>query len=207
MKFAGKTVKKFVVLAAVSGAVLGLANPVFAVNAAKNDAQATANAKAIESAMTPGEGQKKLTPMVGTFNVKIRTWVSPTSAPVESSAVSVGTWVLGGRYVQNMLAGAVGDVPFSGIGYMAYDNTAKMYQAAWMDTGSTAMTWYKGKLDASGKSATMKATELNPVTGKPTPVELRLTIAPNGNHVTEMWGMGLGAKMFKMMELQYTKTK
>jgi hypothetical protein len=76
-----------------------------------------------------------------------------------------------------------------------------------MDTGSTAMTWYKGTIDASGKSATMKATELNPVTGKPTPVELRLTIAPNGNHVTEMWGMGLGKKMFKLMELQYTKTK
>jgi hypothetical protein len=203
MKLGGKAVQKFAVLAAVSGAVLGLANPVFA-QAAVNDA---ATVKAIEHAMTPGEGQKRLGSMVGTFNVKIRTWVSPTSAPVESSAVSVGTWVLGGRYVQNMLAGAVGDAPFSGIGYMAYDNTAKMYQAAWMDTGSTAMTWYKGKLDASGKSATMKATELNPVTGKPTPVELRLTIAPNGNHVTEMWGMGLGAKMFKMMELQYTKTK
>jgi hypothetical protein len=203
MKFAGKTVHKFAVLAAVAGTVLGLANPVFA-QSAVNDA---AIAKAIENAMTPGEGQKRLDSMVGTFDVKIRTWVSPTSAPVESTAVNVGAWVLGGRYVQTMLAGEMGGAPFSGIGYMAYDNVAKLYQAAWMDTGSTGMTWYTGKLDASGKSGTMTATVLNPVTGKPTPVGLRLTIEPNGNHLTEMWGMGLGSKLFKLMELQYTKTK
>jgi hypothetical protein len=38
MKFAGKTVHKFAVLAAVAGTVLGLANPVFAANAGKNAA-------------------------------------------------------------------------------------------------------------------------------------------------------------------------
>jgi hypothetical protein len=203
MKYLEITVQKFAVLAAVSAAVLSLANPVFA-QAEVNDA---AMVKALENAMTPGEGQKRLGPMVGTFNVRIRTWVSPTSTPVESTAVSVGTWVLDGRYVQNMLAGEVSGTPFSGIGYMAYDNAAKMYQAAWMDTGSTGMTWYTGKLDASGKSATMKATVLNPVTSKPTPLELRLSIAENGNHLTEIWGQGMGTRMFKMMELQYSKTK
>jgi hypothetical protein len=203
MKLAGKTVQKFAVLAAVSGAVLGLANPVFA-QTAVNDA---ATVKAIENAMTPGEGQKRLNSMVGTFNVKIRTWVSPTSAPVESTAVSVGTWVLDGRYVQNMLAGEIGGAPFSGIGYMAYDNVAKMYQAAWMDTGSTGMTWYWGGFDGANKSATMKATVFNPVTSKPTPMELRLSVAENGDHLTEIWGQGMGTKMFKMMALQYTKTK
>jgi len=204
MKFAGKTVHKFAVLAAVAGTVLGLANPVFAAQASVND---TAVAKAIENAMTPGEGQKRLGSMVGTFNVKIRTWVSPTSAPVESTAVSVGSWVLGGRYVQNMLAGEVGGEPFSGIGYIAYDNASKTNEAAWMDTGSTGITWYTGKMGASGKSATMKATVINPLTAKPTPVELRLSIAENGDHLTEIWGQGMGTKMFKMMELRYTKTK
>jgi hypothetical protein len=203
MKLGGKAVQKFAVLAAVSGAVLGLANPVFA-QAAVNDA---ATVKAIEHAMTPGEGQKRLGSMVGTFNVKIRTWVSPTSAPVESNAASVGTWVLDGRYVQNMLAGEVGGAPFSGIGYIAYDNVAKTYQAAWMDTGSTGITWYEGGFDGATKSATMKAIVVNPVTSKPTPLELRLSIAENGDHVSEIWGQGLGTKMFKMMELRYTKTK
>ena len=187
---------------------LCLANPVLAENAGKAVPKNEASmAKALEMAMTPGEGQMRLTPMVGNFDVKIRTWVSPSSSPIEFTASMASTWVLDGRYIQSMLAGEVGGAPFRGIGYIGYDNVAKVYQAAWMDTGSTGMTWYKGNLDASGKSATLKATIANPATAKPSPLELRLTIAANGDHVTEIWGHGVGNKMFKLMELIYTKTK
>jgi hypothetical protein len=211
MKFVERTLQKFAVLAVVSGTTLCLANPVFAGNAGKNaaqaSAQAAANAKAIESAMTPGEGQKRLDPMIGTFDVKIRTWVDPSKPPVESQATSVSAWVLGNRYIQSMLSGYVLDEPFNGIGYIGYDNASKTYQTAWMDTGSTGITWYTGRMGASGKTAIMKASVTNPLTAKPTPVELRLSIAENGNHVTEIWGLGHGTKLFKMMELRYTKTK
>jgi hypothetical protein len=184
-----------------------LASPVYAQNVGKSSVNEAAAVKALQSAMTPGEGQKKLTPMIGTFNVKIRTWISAASQPVESTGTMVSTWVLDGRYVQSMLAGEVGGEPFSGIGYIGYDNVDKIYQTAWMDTGSTGMTWYKGNMDASGKSAIMKATVANPRTAKPTPLELRLMIEGDGGHVTEIWGKGLGAKMFKLMELRYTKVK
>ena len=184
------------------------ANPVFAENAGKapqkNDATM---AKALEMAMTPGEGQKKLAPMIGKFDVKIRTWVTPSSTPVESTASMVSTWVLDGRFVQSMLVGQVGGAPFSGIGYIGYDNTAKMYQTAWMDTGSTGMIWYTGNFDASGKTATMKATIPNPLTTKPSQVELRLSMTPNGDHVTELWGQGQGTKLTRLMELTYTRIK
>ena len=186
---------------------LWLANPVYAQNVGKSPVNEAAAVKALQSAMTPGEGQKKLTPMIGTFDVKIRTWVSPASQPVESTGTMVSAWVLDGRYVQSMLAGEVGGAPFSGIGYIGYDNVDKIYQTAWMDTGSTGMTWYKGNLDASGKSAIMKANVTNPLTAKPTPLELRLTIEGDGGHVTEIWGKGLGNTMFKLMELRYTKVK
>jgi len=184
-----------------------LANPVYAQNIGKSSVNEAAAAKALQSAMTPGEGQKKLAPMIGTFDVKIRTWVSPASQPVESTGTMVSAWVLDGRYIQSMLAGEVGGAPFSGIGYIAYDNVDKIYQTAWMDTGSTGMIWYKGNMDTSGKSAIMKATVANPLTAKPTPLELRLMIEGDGSHVTEIWGKGLGAKMFKLMELRYTKVK
>jgi len=39
------------------------------------------------------------------------------------------------------------------------------------------------------------------------PVELRLSIADNGDHMSEIWGQGLGTKLFKMMELRYTRSK
>ena len=158
-------------------------------------------------AMTPGPGQARLDPMVGTFNVKIRSWVAPNKPPVESTAVSVSVWVLGHRYIQSMLSGYVLNEPFDGIGYTAYDNVSKTYQTAWMDSGSTGMTWYRGGFDGATKSARMKATVPNALTGKPTPLELRLSIAENGDHMTELWGQGEGSAMFKMMELRYTRAK
>ena len=73
--------------------------------AAKPSAKQAAIDKALDAAMTPGEGQKRLDPMIGTFNVKILSWVHPSKPPVESTASAVSVWVLGNRYVQTMLSG------------------------------------------------------------------------------------------------------
>jgi hypothetical protein len=195
----------------LAAVVMALTNPVAAQDANKfaagTRANAAAVAQALEMAMTPGPGQARLEPMVGTFNVKIRSWVAPNKPPVESTAVSVSVWVLGHRYIQSMLSGYVLNEPFDGIGYTAYDNVSKTYQTAWMDSGSTGMTWYHGGFDGATKSARMKATVPNALTGKPTPLELRLSIAENGDHMTELWGQGEGSAMFKMMELRYTRAK
>jgi len=207
MRYAGNTVQSFAALAIILGAILFIASPVVGGNAGKNAAPSAVNAQAIEGAMTPGEGQKRLEPMVGSFDVKIRTWADPSSPPVESQATSISAWVLGNRYVQSMLSGYLHDEPFSGIGYIAYDNASETYQAAWMDTGSTGITWYTGSMGESGESAIMKANVTNPLTSKPSPIELRLSIAENGDHMSEVWGQGYGTETFKMMELRYTKTK
>ena len=198
--------KSLICIIGILAATLGPALPVAAQSASKAENQASM-AKALESAMTPGEGQKRLNPLIGTFNVAIKIWVTPEGPPIESTAASVNTWVLGGRFVQMMLNGDAPNAPFSGTGHIAYDNVTKNYQAAWMDTGSTAITLYTGKLDASGKSALLKGSIPNAVTGKPSPVELRMTIEPDGSHLTQLWGQGKGAKMVKLMELQYTKVK
>lgn len=163
--------------------------------------------KALDAAMTPGEGQKRLEPMAGSFSVRMLTWVHPSKPPVESNASAVATMVLGGRYLQTMLVDATPGSPFSGIGYVGYDNIGKQYQAAWMDTGSTGLTVYTGGFSADGRSATLKATVADAFTGKSTPLELRMSFKPEGGHVTQLWGMGFGDKMFKMMELHYSKAK
>ena len=117
----------------------------------------------------------------------------------------IGSWVLDERYVQLMLAGNVAEEPYSGIGYAGFDNTTKKYMATFMDSASTGMEWYTGGFDQIGMRATLKASIANPLTGKPTPMEMRLTIDAAGNHVTELWGMGVGTTMFKNVEFRYTK--
>jgi hypothetical protein len=198
-------------IAALFSALVSLAGPVCAQEAGKAAAPSRMDgavlAQVLANAMTPGEGQKRLEPMIGTFDVKIRTWIDPSKPPVESLAICINTWVLGQRYIQSTLSGFVAGDPFDGIGYVAYDNVAKVYQTAWMDTGSTAMVWYRGGFDASGKSVTLKATVSDPITTKPVAVELRLSIADNGDHMSEIWGQGQGAKLTRLMELTYTKRK
>jgi hypothetical protein len=198
-------------LAGLLAAALGLSSPVFAQNASdtatRTKVSDAALIKALESAITPGPGQARLEPMIGTFDVKIRTWLGPNQPPTESSGSCVNVWVLGHRYLQSMLSANVMGERFDGIGYTAYDNVGKVYQTAWMDGGSTAMTIYRGGFNGATKSATMKAVTANPVTGKPTQLELRLSIAENGDHMSELWGQGNGTALFKMMELRYTRTK
>jgi uncharacterized protein DUF1579 len=162
-------------------------------------------AAALENAMTPGAGQQKLGFLVGTFDAKIRTWVRASDPPTEDNGVMIGTWVLDGRYAQMMLAGNVAGEPYSGIGYAGYNNTTKQYMTTFMDSAGTGMEWYTGGFDASGKRATLKGTVANAVTGKSSPVEIRLTLDDAGNHVMELWGEGLGTTMYKMMEISYTR--
>ena len=199
---------KILRIVSVAAVAMSLANPVFAQDAGKAPAaKAAAIANALDNAMTPGAAQQRLEPMIGTFDVRVLTWVDPSNPPVESVASAVSVWVLGNRYVQTMLVGGPSADAFNAIGYIGYDNIAKHYQVAWMDDGSTAITLYTGGFAADGKSATLKANVANNVAGKYTPVELRMSLGANGGHVTQLWGPGLGTKIFKMMELQYTRSK
>ena len=187
--------------------VLGLALSADAQEKAQKPPNPEAIAKALENAMTPGEPQKKLGFLVGTYDVKIRTWIDPSKPPIESPATSVATWVLGNRYVQQMLAGYVMGEPWSGIGYVGFDNTTKKYVMTYMDSDSTGMEWYTGTMDAAGNHAKMTGTTHDDVTGKPQSVELRLSVAANGDHVTEVWQGDVNGQLAKVMELQYVRRK
>jgi Protein of unknown function (DUF1579) len=171
----------------------------------KKAADEKAAMEAWQKAMTPGDGQKKLEPLVGTFDVKVQTWMDPSRPPDESTGTSVNTWVLGDRFVQMKYEGVFLGGPFNGIGYTGYDNVAKKYVSTWMDTASTGMMWSTGTFD--GKTLTTKATVSDPMSGKPTPVDEKLTITDDDHSTLEMFGKGPDGKTFKMMEIQYTRKK
>lgn len=175
--------------------------------AADQAAKASAALQSLDSAMTPGEGQKRLDPMIGTFDVTVRVWTDPAKPPLEFKGGSVNAWTLGGRYVQTMLSTDMDGERFDGIGYYGFDNATQTYQAAWMDNGSTAISWYHGKMDKSGRSALLKSSAIPAVGSKPVEVEMRVSIAEGGDHVTQLWGAPRGGKAFKFMELRSVRAK
>jgi hypothetical protein len=197
-------------VAAVLTLVLGLAAAASAQQKAKKPAAVPdekAMMEAWQKAMTPGDMHKKLDAIVGTFETSGRTWMDPAKPPEDSVGSSVNTWVLGNRYVQTKYEGSFMGEPFNGIGYTGYDNVAKKYISVWMDTASTGMMVTTGTMDAAGKLLTFKGPVNDPITGKPTPIEEKLTITDNDHHTIELWGAGPGGKMFKMMEIAYTRKK
>ena len=161
--------------------------------------------KLLDEAMDPGAGQKKLAPLVGTFDVKVRTWASPSAPPVEFSGVNVNAWVLGDRFLQLMFSTVFEGELISSMSYIGYNNVAKRYEMASMDTGGTDIQFFTGNFDPSGTHMTLKASIYEPGSAKPSPVELRVTTQSNGDHAVEFWGAGPDGKLFDMMQLKYTR--
>ena len=193
-------------LALAAALVAAAASPATAQDKSKKSgADEKAAMEAWQKAMTPGDGQKKLEPLVGTFDVKVRTWMDPSRPPDDTVGTSINTWVLGDRFVQMKYEGVFLGETFNGIGYTGYDNVSKKYVSTWMDSASTGMMWSTGSLD--GKVLTTKAMVNDPMSGKPTPLDEKLTIVDNDHHTLEMWGKAPDGKTFKMMEIQYSRKK
>ena len=174
-------------------------------------AKAAADEKAAMDAMmkaaTPGDAHKKLSPMAGTWTTDVKMWMAPGAAPAAGSGTAENTWALDGRWLEQRFNGTFMGMPFTGIGYTGYDNIKKQYVGTWMDTMTTAMMISSGKAEADGKSITFNSTMDDPMTGKSSPVKEKVTVVDDDHHTLEMWGAGPDGKMFKMMEISYTRKK
>ena len=154
---------------------------------------------------TPGEGHKVLEPMIGDFKAAMTMWDSPGAAPQQSNGTSENSWVLGGRFVRQVLHGDVNGMRFEGLGYTGYDNFKKQYVGAWMDTMGTMMMPMTGSADPSGKVLTATSTIDDITTGKKVVVREVTRIVDANKHIFEMYGADPSGKEFKMMEAVYTR--
>jgi hypothetical protein len=163
--------------------------------------------KAWMAAATPGEAHKKLEPMVGSFTVVTKMWMDPAKPPEESTGTSESKWVLGGRFVEQRVEGTAMGQPFSGIGYTGYDNYKKKYVGSWTDTMGTMIMISTGTVDASGKKFTFWSTVDDVVMKKPAKVKEIVTVVDGDHHTYEQWSSAPDGKMFKSLEVQYTRKK
>ncbi len=166
-----------------------------------------ARLEAWQRASTPGEPHKKLEALVGTFDTHVRSWIDPSKPPEDSTGTSVNSWVLGGRYVEQQFDGTMMGEPFTGIGYIGYDNVQKKYVSVWLDTSGTGMIYLVGGTEASGKTILGRSTMWDPVSGKEFPVESKLVITDNDHHTFELVGKAPNGRMSKLVEIRYTRKK
>jgi hypothetical protein len=174
---------------------------------AKAAAQQQAEMEAMMKAATPGDAHKKLGAMVGTFNTDVKMWMAPGTPPTGGTGVAENSWALDGRFLEQRFTGTFMGMPFHGIGYTGYDNIKKHYIGSWMDNMTTSMMVSEGTPDATGKSITFTSTMDDPMTGKSSEIKETVTVVDNDHHTLEMWGAGPDGKMFKMMEIAYSRKK
>jgi len=170
-------------------------------------AEEKAGMEAMMKAMTPGDAHKLLDGMVGTWDAKVSMFMDPSQPPMVSSGTTENSWVLGNREVMQKFTGTFMGGPFSGVGYTGYDNVKKQYWGTWMDTMSTGVMVSTGNTTDNGKTWKFVSSMPDPMTGKDAPMEEKITITDKDHHTFEMWTPGPDGKMFKMMEITYTRKK
>jgi hypothetical protein len=155
---------------------------------------------------TPGVEHKKLESFVGTWDTTAKMWMDPSAPPQESKGTSENKMALGGRFLEQRFEGTFMGQPFSGVGYTGYDIYKKQYVGTWMDTMGTQIMSSTGTADASGKM-TFTGTVDDPMTNKKMDFKETITVVDTDHHLFEMWMPGPDGKMFKTLEITYTKRK
>jgi len=155
---------------------------------------------------TPGAPHKLLASLAGSWTAKVKSWCEPSESPMESTGNSDQKMILGGRFLQHEFSGEMMGNPFTGIGFVGYDNHTKKYVSTWMDSMGTAILFFEGTASADGKTITQETRYDDPIKG---PMKWRSVtrIVDDNTHVFEMYGTDKGGKEEKMMEITYTRKR
>jgi len=162
--------------------------------------------EAMMKAGTPGPAHKVLDGMIGTWDTKVTSWMVPGADPISGTGWSENKWILGGRFVEQTFKGDFMGMPFEGRGLTGYDNAKKQYFGTWIDNMGTGMMTSVGT-GGSGNTMTFDGTYADPMTGKDTMCKEKVTWVDADHHNMEMWMPGPDGKLYKAMEIAYTRKK
>ena len=172
----------------------------------KMDPQMQAMMDAWMKYATPGEMHKKMAAMEGSWAVKVSQWMAPGAPAEESTGTAEFKMILGGRYLSQTFAGTMMGQPFNGFGVSGYDNAKKATQSVWMDTVGTGILEMAGTWSADG-TLTETGSMDDFMTGKPMSFKAVTHMTDNDHMHFEMWGSAPDGKMFKNLEIAYTRSK
>jgi len=114
----------------------------------------------------PGEHHKALDAMVGHFKGSVRITMAPDMEPMELPGEVTREWILGGRFIKEDITSDSEFGRFEGIGIVGYNDFDGVYQSAWLENMSTAITTSTGYYEAAKKTFHFSETIRDPMSGK-----------------------------------------
>src|SRR5262249_44018424 len=114
----------------------------------------------------------------------------------------------GGRYVHREYSGSMAGETFTGSGDFGYNKLTSKYEATWVDSMGTAITYATGTYDAATKTYTMSSEmDMPGPDGKPMKMKEKEVLKVEGpdKNTMEMYMVGPDGKDQKVMEIVYTR--
>jgi hypothetical protein len=164
--------------------------------------------QAWENIATPNEHHQVLDFLVGRWNYKATSWMTPTAAPQAFKGVTDHRWILGNRVLLQEHRGEAGEHPFEGLGLTTYDTLKKEYPSVWVDNTKTGMMISTAQYDPATKTFSEKGTFTDTITGQKDKTFRGFCKIINDDYYTyDFYVLGLDGKEFKFVELHYTRIK
>ena len=158
--------------------------------------------------LQPGPEHKTLAPFIGSWKVKSTIWMAgPDAPPTTATGTTEITWILGGRYTQQIYKSSMMGMPYEAIGVMGFDRGRNVYCQTWKDNMGTGISVATGGYDAKTKVFTLFGKMDDPLTqtyGYMT--KSRTTVLGPDKFTFEMFNPHEGENV-KMMEIIYERVK
>ena len=161
----------------------------------------------------PGENHKILEASVGSWNYKVKWWMNPQAAPMESTGTTSTKSVMDGRYFISEHSGNMSlpgpdgknnDLAFKGMGTEGYDNVKKKICRVLDRYMGTGIMMMEGTYDPATKTLTYLGEE-EPMPGMKAKVRQVVKTIDQDHRMIEFYEQR-GDNDVKTMEITYSRS-
>lgn len=156
---------------------------------------------------TPGADHRVLEGRVGSWDVDVKMFEPGSTTPMSSKGKSTVKWVMDGRFLEESVQGDWMGQPFSGTGYVGYDNLKKKYVSTWIDNMGTGIGYVEGTYDAATKTFTFAGDVPDMIQNKYSKMRMIDKTTDADHWTAQMYSTGPDGKEFQSMEIVYTRAK
>ena len=157
--------------------------------------------------MTPGDVHKMMAKWDGTWNGEVTMWMYPGAPEQKSTSTTVNKMIMNGLYQQNVHTGTMMDMPFNGIGTLAYDIHKKEFMSTWIDNMGSGIMMMKGTWDDATKTITFKGKTTDPGTKSDVDVKETFTVIDDNTQEMKMFMPMPDGKEFQTMNIKFSRKK
>jgi hypothetical protein len=155
---------------------------------------------------TPGAPHRLLAHLAGSWNTVHKYWMDPGGTPSESSGSCEQKMILDGRFLQQEFQGEMMGSPFTGFGFLGFDNNTKKFVSTWLDNMGTGIYYFEGAAGADSGSIVQTCTYDDAVQGISQWRSVTRLVDDN-TYTVEMYGTEKSGKERKIMEGTYIRKR